>query len=130
MKKISLFFFLFLGLLFSQSLKAQAIKDYYPGKWLITVFGTPQGDAKLTFILSRKDNKLSGVIMDSLEKVQLSPITSFDEKDKTLTMGFNLQNYDLTLTLDPLDDDHVKGNMIGMFDAKGVRIKEMTPSTK
>jgi hypothetical protein len=123
MKKSSLILALFLGFFMHQATKAQEVKDYYPGKWLITIFGTPQGDAKLTFVLERKDNKLSGFIQDSLGK-QLSPINQFDEKEKTLTMGFNLMNYDLTLTLDPVDDDHIKGSMMGMFDAKGIRIKE------
>jgi len=123
MKKITLLLALFLGLLLTQTTKAQAVKDYYPGKWVITIYGTPQGDAKLTFLLERKDSKLSGVIQDSLGTKVLSPITQFDEKEKTLTMGFNLMNYDLTLTLDPVDDDHVKGSMMGMFDAKGIRIK-------
>jgi len=124
MKKLSLIFTLILGLFFTQAVKAQTTKDYYPGKWVITIFGTPQGDVKLTFLISRKDSKLQGVITDSLGTKNLSTITSFDEKDKTLTMGFNLQNYDLTLTLDPADDDHVKGSMLGMFDAKGIRIKD------
>lgn len=124
MKKLATLFAILLGFFLSQNSKAQAVKDYYPGKWIITVYGTPQGDAKLTFLLERKYNKLSGVIKDSSGTKILTPITQFDEKDKTLTMAFNLQNYDLTLTLDPVDDDHVKGSMIGMFDAKGIRIKD------
>ena len=112
-----------LGLFLTVNIKAQTKTDYFPGKWLITVIGTPQGDAKMTFIFDRKDGKLTGAVQDSTGKV-LSTITQIDEKDKTMTAAFNIQSYDVTLTLEPVDDDHVKGSMMGMFDAKGVRIKE------
>jgi hypothetical protein len=46
-----------------------------------------------------------------------------DEKDKTAIIAFTTQGYDVELTIDPVDDDHVKGNLAG-FDAKGVRKKE------
>ncbi|HMG10261.1 MAG TPA: hypothetical protein VK609_17220, partial [Mucilaginibacter sp.] len=81
------------------------------------------GDSKMTFVLERKDGKLGGVVQDSTGK-ETSKITSIVEKDKTITAAFTLQAYDLTMTLDPIDDDHVKGSLMGMFDAKGVRVKE------
>jgi hypothetical protein len=123
MKKLSLIFTVVFGLLFSLNLKAQNKPDYYPGKWLVTVTGTPQGDSKMTFILEKKDEKLTGSMVDSTGK-ELVKLSQADVKDKTLTAGFTMQGYDITLTLDPVDDDHVKGSMMGMFEATGVRIKE------
>ena len=123
MKKLSLIFTVVTGLLISLHVKAQTNADYFPGKWNITVMGTPGGDSKMTFVLERKDGKLGGVVQDSTGK-ETSKITSIVEKDKTITAAFTLQAYDLTMTLDPIDDDHVKGSLMGMFDAKGVRIKE------
>jgi len=123
MKKLSLLFTVVAGLLISFNVKAQTNADYFPGKWNITVMGTPGGDSKMTFVLERKDGKLGGVVQDSTGK-ETSKITSIVEKDKTITAAFTLQAYDLTMTLDPIDDDHVKGSLMGMFDAKGVRIKE------
>jgi len=123
MKKLSLLFTVVAGLLISFNVKAQTNADYFPGKWNITVLGTPGGDSKMTFVLERKDGKLGGVVQDSTGK-ETSKITSIVEKDKTITAAFTLQAYDLTMTLDPIDDDHVKGSLMGMFDAKGVRIKE------
>jgi hypothetical protein len=124
MKKLSFFFTLMLGLFFAANTHAQTTTaDYYPGKWNVIVMGTPQGDAKLTLVLERKDGKLTGAVQDSTGK-ELSKITSIDEKDKTITAAFTAQSYDVTLTLDPVDDDHVKGSLLGMFNATGVRVKE------
>ncbi|SDP99759.1 hypothetical protein SAMN05428975_5148 [Mucilaginibacter sp. OK268] len=123
MKKLSLIFTVIIGLFLSLNVKAQTTPDYYPGKWNILVTGTPNGDSKMTFILERKDGKLTGAVQDSTGK-ELTKITSIEEKDKTITAAFTIQSYDVTLSLDPVDDDHVKGSLMGMFDAKGVRVKE------
>ncbi|HZX57388.1 MAG TPA: hypothetical protein VFE54_01635 [Mucilaginibacter sp.] len=123
MKKLSLIITVVIGLFLSLNVKAQTKPDYYPGKWNILVMGTPNGDSKMTFVLERKDGKLTGAVQDSTGK-ELTKITSVEEKDKTITAAFTIQSYDVTLTLDSLDDDHVKGSLMGMFDAKGVRIKD------
>lgn len=138
MKKHHLIFMLILALFVSINVKAQTTAttttaatttsvttttDYFPGKWNVVIIGTPNGDAKLTFALERKDGKLSGAVQDTTGK-ELTRITSIDEKDKTITAAFTIQSYDVSLTLEPVDDDHVKGSLMGMFDAKGVRVKE------
>ena len=122
MKKLNLVFTIAIALFMSVVVKAQT-KDYFAGKWTVTVMGTPNGDAKMDFVFERKDGKLVGAVQDSTGK-ELSKITQIDEKDKSITAAFNIQSYDVTLTLDPVDDDHVKGSLMGMFDAKGIRKKE------
>jgi hypothetical protein len=123
MKKQSLILTIVVALFLSLNAKAQATTDYYPGKWNVTVMGTPNGDAKMTFVLERKDGKLTGAVQDTTGK-EMTKITQIDEKDKTITAAFTIQSYDVTLTLDPVDDDHVKGSLMGMFDAKGIRVKD------
>jgi hypothetical protein len=135
MKKLNLIFTVAAALLISLTVNAQTaapatpnpptttIADYYPGKWNVIVMGTPNGDAKMTFVLARVDGKLTGAVQDSTGK-ELTKITTIDEKDKSMTAAFTIQQYDVTLTLDPIDDDHVKGSLMGMFDAKGVRVKQ------
>lgn len=123
MKKLSLILTAVAALFLSLNAKAQTTTDYYPGKWNVTVMGTPNGDAKMTFVLERKDGKLTGAVQDTTGK-EMTKITQIDEKDKTITAAFTIQSYDVTLTLDPVDDDHVKGSLMGMFDAKGIRVKE------
>jgi len=135
MKKLNLIFTVVLGLFMSLTVKAQTTapatatatatttSDYYPGKWNVVVKGTPNGDAKMTFVFERKDGKLTGAIQDTTGK-EMTKITSIDEKDKTITAAFTIQTYDVTLTMDPVDADNIKGSLMGMFDATGVRVKE------
>ncbi len=129
MKKLSLLLALLIGLLFSPAVRAQSTANYFVGKWAITVIGTPNGDVKLTFIFERQDGKLIGAVRDSTEK-EVSKITEIDEKDKTINAAFTINDHDVALSLEPVDDDHVKGSLMGMFDAKGTRIKETDPKKK
>ena len=122
MRKLTFIFTVAMALFFGLNAKAQTA-DYFPGKWNVVIMGTPNGDAKLTFVLDRKDGKLAGVVQDTTGK-EMTKITQIDEKDKTITAAFTIQSYDVTLTLEPVDDNHVKGSLMGMFDAKGIRVKE------
>jgi hypothetical protein len=129
MNKLSVLLTVIVGILLTVNVKAQTKTDYYPGKWNVLVTGTPNGDSKMTFVLERKDGKLIGAVQDSTGK-ELTKITQVDEKDKTITAAFTVQSYDVTLTLEPVDDDHVKGSLMGMFEAKGVRVKETEQGRK
>jgi hypothetical protein len=129
MKKLSLLLALIIGLLFSPAVKAQSTANYFVGKWVVTVIGTPNGDTKLTFAFERKDGKLIGTVRDSTDK-EVSKITEIDENDKTINAEFTINDHEVTLSLSPVDDDHVKGSIMGMFDAKGTRIKESDPMKK
>jgi hypothetical protein len=122
MRKLTFILTVAIALFFGLNAKAQTA-DYFPGKWNVVIMGTPNGDAKLTFVLERKDGKLAGVVQDTTGK-EMTKITQIDEKDKTMTAAFTIQSYDVTLTMEPVDDDHVKGSLMGMFEAKGVRVKE------
>jgi hypothetical protein len=129
MKKLSLIFTVVMGLFLTLNVKAQDKPDYFVGRWAVVVMGTPNGDSKMNLVIERKDGKLTGTVRDTTDK-EMSKITTIDEKDKTITAAFTVQSYDVTLTLEPMDDDHVKGSLMGMFDAKGVRVKETDPAKK
>jgi len=129
MKKLSLLLAIIIGLLFSTAVKAQSTANYFIGKWAITVIGTPNGDTKLTFAFERKDGKLISTVRDSTDK-EVSKITQIDENNKTINAEFTINDHDVALSLEPVDDDHVKGSVMGMFDAKGTRIKESDPTKK
>jgi hypothetical protein len=125
MKKVSLFFAAFFLLVLSLPASAQTKSnaDFFAGKWNVLVAGTPNGDSKIIVSLEKKDGKLEGTILDSTNK-EIAKITKVEEKDKSVTVFFYAQNYDLYLLMDRKDDDHVTGNMLNMFDATGNRIKE------
>lgn len=123
MKKLSLFFAIAAGLFLSSTTKAQSNADYFAGKWKITVFGTPNGDAVMFFLLDNKDGKLSGVVNDSTDK-ELTRMTNIEEKDSTITTYFTAQGYDVNVLLQRNGADSVKGSLMNMFDTKGFRVKE------
>jgi hypothetical protein len=125
MKKLCSFFAGLFFLLLSLGANAQTKTpaDYFVGKWNVVVEGTPQGDSKMTVFLERKEGKLSGGIL-SKEGADTIKITKIEEKEKSVTLYFSSQGYDVNLTLEKKDDDHVTGNLMDMFDAKGDRIKE------
>jgi hypothetical protein len=122
-KKLSLIFTVIMGMFFCFTAKAQTNADYFAGKWTVTIFGTPNGDAKMDFVFSKTDGKLTGIVQDSTGKL-VSKITQIDEKDKTITAAFTAQDYDVTLSLEPIDADHAKGSLMGMFEAKAIRKKD------
>ena len=125
MKKLSLFFtgLFFLILSFNANAQTQPANDYFVGKWNVVVEGTPQGDGKMTVLLERKDGKLGGTITTK-EATEPTKIIKVEEKEKSVTLYFTSNAYNVNLTLEKKDDDHVTGNMMDMFDAKGERIKE------
>ena len=45
-------------------------------------------------------------------------------KGDMINTAFNISGYDVTLTLKKVDADNTRGDLMGMFDAEGVRVKE------
>lgn len=111
-------------LLLSAGVKAQskAGADYFKGKWNVLLKGTPNGDAKLIFVLENKNDSIAGIVQDSTG-VEISKVTKADLKDNEVTLYFTAQGYDVNLLLTKKDDDHVTGSLMSMFDAEGDRIK-------
>ena len=124
MKKLSSLVAVLFVFALSFNANAQApAGDYFAGKWDLLIEGLPQGDPRMIVSLQRKDGKLEGAILDSTQK-ETAKITRVDESDKAVTVYFSTQGYDVTLEMNKQDEDHITANLMGMFDAKGVRIKE------
>ena len=124
MKKINVFiaaaFFLFL----SMGAKAQSKTgaDYFTGTWSVLIKGTPGGDAKMVFVLDKKDATMTGIIKDSTD-TEIAKITNAELKENQLTVYFTTSGYDVNLVMDKKDEDHITGSLMGMFDAEGDRVK-------
>ena len=103
--------------------QAQAKTDYFPGKWNVLVKGVPGGDAKMTVNFERRDTALTAALLDSTG-TEAGEVNKVIENEKSVTVYFTAQGYNVDLTLEKKDDDHVTGSMMGMFDAEGDRIKE------
>ena len=124
MKKVSLFITVAFFMLLSISAVAQSKTgaDYFTGTWNVLIKGTPGGDAKMTFVLEKKDTTMTGIVKDSTN-TEIAKITSADLKENQLTVFFSTSGYDVNLVMDKKDEDHVTGSLMGMFDAEGDRVK-------
>ncbi|MBS1575542.1 MAG: hypothetical protein JST09_09595 [Bacteroidetes bacterium] len=123
MKKANVLFIILLFLSLSPIVKAQTnLTDYFTGKWSVLLKGTPNGDAKLIFVVEKKVDSLVGIILDSTG-AQISKIDKAEVKDSTVTYYFNAQGYDVSLVLNRKDEDHVTGSLLNMFEAEGERVK-------
>src|SRR2546423_4441301 len=112
MKKLSSIFagLFFLVLSIHTKAQTQPAKDYFVGKWTVLVEGTPQGDGKMIVVLERKDGKLGGSILPT-QAGDAVKISRIEDKEKSVTLYFTSQGYDVNLTLEKKDDDHVTGNL-------------------
>ena len=125
MKKVSiLLFILFLGITLNGFSQA-APKDFYAGKWEISLTGTPNGDVKLLTNLIRKDGKLTGELGNANDATQpKKPITKVEENGDKLVIYFTSSSGDeASIDLTKVDNDNLKGNLKGMFDAKATRLR-------
>ena len=95
---------------------------YFAGKWDVLVKGTPDGDAKMFFVLTKNDTTLSGIVQDSTG-AEMTKMTKIDCKPTEITVYFVAQGYDVNVLMTKKDDDHVTGSLMSMFDVTGVRVK-------
>jgi hypothetical protein len=126
MKKLVAFVFVLMSLCSATSFaKLPDPTDFFAGKWKIMVAGTPNGDVTFSTNLVRKDGVLTGQLKivgdDSLPLVDISKVE--DDKEKVV-IYFTIQGYDVNAELTKVDADNLKGSLMGMFEAKGVRVKE------
>jgi hypothetical protein len=98
--------------------------DFFAAKWELSIIGTPSGDKKMLATIVRKDGKLTGDLGDPAEPDQEKiAITSIEEEATKITLAFTTNGYDVTVDLEIVDNDNLKGQLMGMFETKAVRIK-------
>jgi cytochrome c len=97
------------------------VEDFFAGKWNMTFIGTPQGDAISTLSLTRKDGKLSGTVTPKIDGASEATIDKIEESPDKLIIYFKMMSYDLNVTLEKEDSDHLKGSLMGMFKVTAIR---------
>ena len=102
-------------------------KEYFIGKWQVSVPGLPMGDVDMIVELNRVDGNLKGIISALNQTVEVDRIT---EREKSVTLYFVGEGYDVDLTLIKKNQNEVTGDMMGQFDATGKRIKANNKSKK
>src|ERR1700731_1509768 len=125
MKKLSFLFGLLLFQLLSTKMLAQSKTgaDYFKGNWSELIKDTPNGDAKMVFVLENKNDSITGVVQDTTG-VEISKLTNVELKDTVITLYFTAQGYDVNVVMAKKDDDHIAGSLMGMFVVEGKRKKE------
>ncbi|GAB4018980.1 hypothetical protein GCM10028808_55120 [Spirosoma migulaei] len=104
---------------------APAPADFFAGKWEITIIGTPAGDAKMVTNLVRKDGKLTGELTDPTGVRPVTPISKVEEGTDKITLSFESpQAGEVSIELAKADADHLKGQLMNMFEATAVRAKQ------
>ena len=103
---------------------AQGKTDFFTGKWNVLLKGVPGGDAKMTVNFERKDTALTATLQDSTGK-EAGKVNKVIENAQSVTIYFTAQGYDVDLTLEKKDDDHVVGSLMNMFEATGDRIRDI-----
>lgn len=96
--------------------------DYFAGKWSVLFKGTPNGDARMLFLLEQKNDSIAGVAQDTTG-AEISKLTDVTLKDNEIAFSFTAQGYNVNLLLTRKDEDHVTGSLMNMFDAEGERRK-------
>jgi hypothetical protein len=103
--------------------KAQSTPaTYFAGKWDILVKGTPNGDVHMFFTITEKDGAFTGT-MENPETKKEEPVTKVEKNEKGIAIFFTTQGYDVNITMEKKDDDHVTGSLLGMFECTGERVK-------
>ncbi|TAE23423.1 MAG: hypothetical protein EAZ91_22445 [Cytophagales bacterium] len=122
MKKTTLLLFVLLVGLTVTSY-AQAPADFFAGKWEIAVVGTPRGDVTFLTNLVRKDGKLTGELVTSVDANDKRAITRIEEAPNKITIYFeSSQGGEISIELTKVDDDNLKGSLMS-FDATAKRGK-------
>ncbi|MEP0713411.1 hypothetical protein [Algoriphagus sp.] len=96
--------------------------EYYEGKWSVLVKGTPNGDATIPMRFETKEGKTTGFITEEGASEE-TKMTSVNISGEVLNAAFTVSGYDVTMALKKVDDDHANGDLMGMFDVEGTRVK-------
>ena len=108
------------------SVNAQDNKtDFFVGKWACITTGTPGGDGKSFVVLQRNaEGKLTGYTKSEKESDPKTDFTRVDEKEKSVTVYFKARGYDVYIYLEKVDDNHLTGSTMDMFDTNATRVIE------
>lgn len=112
-----------LGIASNAGAQSKTGAGYFAGKWSVLFKGTPNGDARMVFVLEQRNDSIAGVAQDTTG-AEISRLTDVTLKDNEINFNFTAQGYNVSLLLTRKDEDHVTGSLMNMFDAEGERKKE------
>jgi hypothetical protein len=99
-----------------------ASPEYFEGKWAVTVKDTPQGTATIPMRFETKEGKTIGYFMEDASGTE-KPMSSVSISGDVLTAYFNIQGYDVYVSLKKVDDENATGSLMDMFTAEAKKVK-------
>lgn len=95
---------------------------YYEGKWEVLIKDTPQGNATIPMRFETVDEVTTGYFIEEgvADEKKMSSVKITED---ALYAAFNISGYDVTLNLKKVDEETAKGDLMGMFDAIGMKVK-------
>lgn len=121
MKNVSVLLTVLVLVLAGLNLQAQAPKDYFTGDWKVLVEGIPSGDAEMIMHIEREDGKLKGE-MRGEEGTDPIKIDRIEEKENSISVYYFASGYDISMAFEKVDENNLKGNLLGMYTANGTRV--------
>ena len=98
-------------------------EDYFTDNWEVMLMGTPSGDVKLLFQLTREEGELKGIIT-SEEDPEEYLIENIVERENSITFYWTAQGHYVNLDLEIEDENNMNGSLMGMFPSTAERIVE------
>jgi hypothetical protein len=110
MKKVGFLSAAFFLLLLSTKMFAQSKSgaDYFKGTWSVLVKGTPNGDARMIFLLENRNDSITCVVQDTAG-TEISKISKVELTDTSATVYFTAQGYDVNLVMNKKDGTTLPG---------------------
>lgn len=101
---------------------AQDSTKYFEGKWDVLIKETPNGDVVMPMTFAMEDGEYVGYFTDeSGEQKRMDKVN--DDLDK-ISMAFFIAGYDVTMDLEKVDENHMKGMVMGMLAAEATRVMD------
>lgn len=125
MKKLSSFLLVLMVAVISVAAKSSftaLTPEYFEGKWAVTVKDTPQGTATIPMRFETKDGKTMGYFVEDPSGTEKS-MSSVSISGDVLTGYFNIQGYDVYISLKKVDDENAAGSLMDMFTAEAKKVK-------
>ncbi|MHA7128673.1 hypothetical protein [Algoriphagus namhaensis] len=97
--------------------------EYFEGKWNVTIYGTPEGDATIPMRFETVDGITTGYFIGDASGME-SKMSSVSITEGVLNAAFTITGYDVSISMTKVDDDNTSGSLLGMFSLEGVRVKE------
>lgn len=109
--------------LFSFSFTEKSLSpEYFEGKWAVTVKDTPQGTATIPMRFETVDGVTKGYFMEDASGTEKT-MSSVSISGDILTAYFNIQGYDVYVSLKKVDDESASGSLMDMFTAEAKKVK-------